>query len=318
MKQPSLSCRQARQIDMADYLAQLGYHPQKIHGADHWYLSPFRQEKTPSFKVNRRLNMWYDHGEGRGGDLIDFGTLYHKCAVRELLDRLSQYRSGNSLSFPPPSFPGTSPPPRPSFAGEKKDSPESKIVILDTRPLANHALVGYLEKRGIQMDVAQRSCREVDFLLYGKQQTVIGFPNRSGGYELRGEYFKGGSAPKDVSFFDNCTEQVIVFEGFFNYLSFQTINRNLNATLTNSLVLNSLSFLEKCRPLMEKHSQVFLALDRDNAGITQTKQALQWDRDKYIDRSDFYQGRKDLNEWLIHKIQQQPGLDQRPRIGRSL
>ena len=58
---------------MVDYLEKLGYMPQKIRGNDYWYLSPFRQEKEPSFKVNRKLNAWYDHGTGRGGNIVDFG-----------------------------------------------------------------------------------------------------------------------------------------------------------------------------------------------------------------------------------------------------
>ncbi len=54
---------------------------------------------------------------------------------------------------------------------------------------------------------------------------------------------------------------------------------------------------------MEQYSCcVHLVLDRDTARQEQyLAQALQWDPDKYIDRSDFYQGRKDLNDWLIHR-----------------
>jgi hypothetical protein len=51
---------------------------------------------------------------------------------------------------------------------------------------------------------------------------------------------------------------------------------------------------------MESFKHVHLCLDRDTAGKGCTKQALEWNPDKYIDRSDFYRGRKDLNEWLIH------------------
>jgi hypothetical protein len=189
-----MMCADAKQLDLVDYLDSLGHQPAKVRNQDYWYLSPFREEKTPSFKVNRPLNVWYDHGTDKGGDLIDFGTQYHKCTVRELLDRLSEYRPGSTLSFQQPSLS------RPLGAGEKKDSPDSKIVIVDTRPLADRVLVDYMQKRGIPLDIAQRSCREVDFRLYGKQQTVIGFANRSGGYELRSEQFKGSSAPKDISF----------------------------------------------------------------------------------------------------------------------
>jgi len=310
-----LSCADAKQFDLVDYLASLGHQPQKVRNHDHWYLSPLREEKTPSFKVDRRLNVWYDHGTGKGGDLIDFGTLYYRCTVSELLQRLSEYRPGQSLFFQQPSPVSTSSPSQVFFAGEKKDTPESKIVILDTRPLVDQTLLTYLEKRCIPLNIADRFCREVDFLLYGKKQTVIGFQNKSGGYELRNEHFKGSSAPKDITFLDNRTEGIAVFEGFFSFLSFQTINKNQQAPLTNCLVLNSLSFFEKSRPLMEKYNQVHLILDRDTAGRTNTAQALQWDRDKYIDRSDFYQGRKDLNEWLIHRDYSQRVSQ---RIGRRL
>ena len=34
----------------------------------YWYLSPLRNERTPSFKVNDRINEWYDFGEATGGD----------------------------------------------------------------------------------------------------------------------------------------------------------------------------------------------------------------------------------------------------------
>ena len=84
-----LNCEQAKRLDLMEYLAFLGHQPQKIRNGDFWYLSPLRDEKTASFKVNRHRGIWFDHGIGKGGDLIDFGTLYHNCSVSELLERLS-------------------------------------------------------------------------------------------------------------------------------------------------------------------------------------------------------------------------------------
>ena len=72
-----LSLNEAKEIDMVVYLSRLGYEPLKIRNNDFWYLSPLREEKTPSFKINRHLNRWYDHGLGKGGNLIDFGIEYH-------------------------------------------------------------------------------------------------------------------------------------------------------------------------------------------------------------------------------------------------
>jgi hypothetical protein len=296
MKQ--FTCDDAKQIDILDYLASLNHHPKKVHNQDYWYLSPLRDEKTASFKVNRQKQIWFDHGLGKGGDLIDFGTLYHNCSVSELLDRLSAFQSYPVLSFHPPSLSGSHS--ATHAAGEKKESTDSKIVVLETRPLAAAHLLEYLEKRCIPLEVAGKYCQEVDFLLYSKLQTVIGFENKSGGYELRSENFKGSSSPKDVSVVGRKDEHLAVFEGFFSFLSFATVNKNKQAPLSNCLILNSVSFFEKSRPLMESFKHIHLCLDRDTAGKGYTKQALEWNQEKYIDRSDFYQGKKDLNEWLIH------------------
>jgi DNA primase len=311
----ALTCAEAKKIDLVDYLASLGHHPKQVSPPDYWFLSPIRDEKTASFKVNRQKNVWYDHAVGKGGDLIDFGTLYHNCSVRELRARLSGYQARLVLSFHPPIISRDSSGVNPHVAGEKKETTDSKIVVLDSRPLAANELLNYLQKRCIPLEIASRFCKEVDFLLYGKKLTIIGFQNNAGGYELRSENFKGSSSPKDITFINNRTDDVAVFEGFFNFLSFCTVNKNLTAPLSNCLVLSSLSFFEKSRPLMEEYRQVHLILDRDSAGKNWTKQALQWDGDKYIDRSDFYQNHKDLNDWLIHH---QPSQKQSQKIGRKL
>lgn len=315
MKPTIKTCADAREVDLVDYLALLGHQPQKIRNADHWYLSPLREENTPSFKVNRQLNVWYDHGTGQGGDIIDFGTQYYRCTVNHFLERLADFPAA-SLSFhsqPSPVLPA------PGSAGERKGSGEGKIVIQDLRPLADQSLLNYLDKRNIPVDTASQFCREVDFLLYGKQHTVIGFPNNSGGYELRNENFKGSSSPKDVTLQQGRrSDDLVVFEGFFNFLSFQAINKEKQAPLSNCLILNSLSFFEKSRPLMEEYKTVHLILDRDNAGTNATKKALEWNTgkgDKYTDRSEFYKGHKDLNAWLIY---QQYVKEQSRSIGRHL
>ncbi|WP_018614986.1 CHC2 zinc finger domain-containing protein [Segetibacter koreensis] len=96
MNHPYFSCQELKQIDIVEYLEKLGYHPESIRNNDYWYLSPLREEKEASFKVNRKLNLWYDHGLGKGGSIIDFGMLYYKCSIPEFLQKLSQ-----SFSFLP-------------------------------------------------------------------------------------------------------------------------------------------------------------------------------------------------------------------------
>ena len=308
-----LTCSGAKQIDLVDYLASLGHQPQKVINQDYWYLSPLREEKTPSFKVNRKLNVWYDHATGKGGNLIDFGTQYFKCSVADLLRRLSG-RAVPTFSFHPQQQTSQSHNIQTSPAGEKKENPESKIVIVDSRVLADKSLLDYLQKRNIPQDIASRFCREVDFLLYGKKQTVIGFQNNAGGYELRSQNFKGSSSPKDITFIDTEAKSLAVFEGFFNYLSYRAMNHKAGEPLTNFLVLNSLSFFQKSRNLMEKHEQVNLYLDRDKAGINCIQEALKWNQYLYKDQSHLYSNHKDLNDWLVNK---QTDIKQGQKIGRS-
>lgn len=163
-----MTCAEAKKIDLFDYLSSLGHHPQKVHNSDYWYLSPLHQEKTASFKVNCNKNLWHDFGLGKGGDLIDFGTLYHSCSVSDLLKKLSDFKSQAILSFHPPIVSGNGVVSSSSNAGEKKEGSNSKIVVVDARPLQTEGLLSYLNKRCIPLAIASRYCREVDFLLYGK------------------------------------------------------------------------------------------------------------------------------------------------------
>jgi hypothetical protein len=131
-----------------------------------------------------------------------------------------------------------------------------------------------------------------------KEFRAIGFKNNAGGYELRNEYFKASSSPKYISYMDNNAKNIIVFEGFFDFLSYQTIYKNQEQKIANFLVLNSLSFFERSLLLMEKHTNIKLYLDNDNAGKKYTLVALKRSP-KFQDESKLYKGYKDLNEWVI-------------------
>jgi hypothetical protein len=87
----ALSFSQAKIVPIIDYLSSLGCQPTKIRGYDYWYHSPFSLEKDPSFKVNTKLNVWYDHGIGEGGTIIDLGVKLHQCTIHEFMIKLFQF-----------------------------------------------------------------------------------------------------------------------------------------------------------------------------------------------------------------------------------
>ncbi|MES2331290.1 MAG: toprim domain-containing protein [Bacteroidota bacterium] len=299
----TITCAAAKKIDMVQYLSDLGFEPAKIQGNDYWYLSPLRSEHSASFKVNRKFNVWYDHGIQKGGNLVDFGILFHQCNVEELLIRISQQ---NSLSFHPP-FPAVLPPS--PVADEKQ-----KIIVLEARPAIQlMSLQNYVLSRKIPLAIANRFCSEVDFGLNGKKITAIGFKNSSGGYELRNAFFKGSCSPKDVTLMGKSTARdILVFEGFMDFLSYQTMQSKkmplLSKQQADFLILNSIGFLEKMKERLTVYNSVHLYLDRDASGLNATKHLLGIS-EKYKDESQSYKMYKDLNEYLVqeypHKQQQQ-------------
>lgn len=284
VKRQRLSLSEVKQLDMVDYLSALGYEPAKVHNDDYWYLSPLREEITASFKINRRLNQWYDHGIGKGGNLVDFAILYYDCSVGELLQLLK------------PEFYFHQPP----FQSSVNSLPsKSRITILESHELNSYPLLKYLNQRRIPVEIAARYCRELRYEMNSKTYYGIGFGNDSGGWEIRNPYFKSSSSPKDISSFNNHADEVCVFEGFMDFLSFKTLHKNLPENSQDFVVLNSLSFFERARPVMEGYRSIRLYLDRDAAGINCMHRALSLSI-KYQDESRLYKNHKDLNDWMVN------------------
>ena len=283
-KQP-ISCAEARQIDLVSYLSSLGHEPARIRNFNYWYLSPLREEKTPSFKVCRRLNLWYDHGLGKGGNLIDFAILYNDCTVGEFLQTIR-----TDFSFHQPI---------PLDVKQPKKDKKTCITLIRERPLTSFFLIRYLYQRRIPIQIAKQFCHEVVYEINERKYGAIGFKNNAGGYELRNAFFKGSSTPKDVTTFEIGAKEVSIFEGFFDFLSYKTIDQNGQLPKSNFLILNSLSFFEKARPFMEQHDCIHLYLDRDKSGQNYTHYAMSLNR-KYKDNSGRYANYKDFNAWIMY------------------
>jgi DNA primase len=294
-EQQRLSIAKAKAMDMVDYLSRLGYKPAKVRNNDYWYVSPLRDEKTPSFKVNRKLNRWYDHGLGKGGNLIDFAILHQNCTIGEFLQKLN-----GDFSFH-----------QPIFHQPNELKTEKKLNVLQEFSISSFALLRYLEQRRIPINVADQFCREIRYELNDKIYYGIGFKNDSGGYEIRNPYFKTSSSPKDITTIKNKAKEAVVFEGFFDFLSFIAIHKNQPATESNFVILNSVSFFEKARPFMEQHEIIRLYLDRDTTGQNYSHYALSLSN-KYKDESKLYEHHKDFNDWMMNiGKSQKKNLDQK-------
>ncbi|MCK7557964.1 CHC2 zinc finger domain-containing protein [Chitinophaga sedimenti] len=276
-------------IDLVEYLDYLGHRPAKIRANNYWYHSPLRMERTPSFKVDRLKQLWFDFGMGKGGTVIDFAMLYFECDLAAVAEKLeSSAKVQNYASVP---------------LAERTivDSDEGKVTILREETLSAPALLAYLKTRGIPMNIARKHCSEVHYQVNKREYFAIGFKNRSGGYELRNPYFKISSSPKDITFIDNGSDQLAMFEGCFDFLSYLALEPKYQQSASNFLVLNSVSLIEKARPFFERHHEINLYLDRDSTGRKLTELLMETDG-KFKDRSALYARFKDLNEWLAPPV----------------
>ncbi|MCI6051075.1 MAG: toprim domain-containing protein [Phocaeicola plebeius] len=289
-----MTIQDAKQIKLADYLQSLGYTPIKQQGKSLWYKSPLRNETDASFKVNTELNQWYDFGIGKGGNIIALAAeLYHSENVAYLLERIAE----RTPYIRPASF---------SFGEQKAHN--SSFQGVQVGELSSPALIDYLRGRGINIELAKRECKELRFENKGKPYFAIGFPNITGGYELRNRYFKGCLAPKDITHIRHDGEQRAVcylFEGFMDYLSFLTIRVNNNPEKPRTdeqdyIVLNSVTNLSKAEQLLRPYSRIGCFLDNDQAGQRAYENLRELFGDRLRDMCKHYAGHKDLNDYLCH------------------
>ncbi|MCH5598016.1 CHC2 zinc finger domain-containing protein [Niabella ginsengisoli] len=219
-----MTIKEAKEIDMVSYLSAAGIEPAKIKGENYWYHSPLRKERTPSFKVNRRLNKWFDFGEGRGGGLIEFMQEVNNIKIPEILQKL------NELNLPTTQL-------------NQLPSRSTGIEIVSTKLISSPALIRYYQSRRISTEIANQFLCEVDYRNNNKSYYALGFKNDAGGYELRSTYFKGSSHPKVPTLIKNQAATLAVFEGVFDLLSYCTICQHQPVAPRDFLVLNSVSFL---------------------------------------------------------------------------
>lgn len=291
MKKQKLQCETARDISITGFLKKSGFSPVKENQNSAWYLSPIRQENEASFKVSKVLNRWYDHGIGKGGNIIDLVIeMNNNCSVQEALT--IHDRTVPSFSFQQQN----------TFAVLK---PETEIRIGKILPIRHPALIHYLERRKIKAEVAARYSREVHYSMGEKRYFVIGVENVSGGWELRNLYYKNAAAPKDYSCFSTEKEMLSVTEGMFDFFSLLMLYPGLPHK-SNFLILNSVSFINRIQKVARTYSKVGLYLDNDPVGRKATKQ-LMADLSNSVDMSSLCEDTKDLNQLLTTPIQRQRG-----------
>lgn len=280
-----------------DFLGRLGHHPVRQSGAEHFFLSMLREERTASLTVNDGLGVWFDHGGPngsgiRGGNLVDLAISYwHPVSYVEALGKIVQTMGGE---IPDPVARDTRP---------RRPVRLPNYKIESVKPLGNnYAITSYLQNRGI-WGMADGHLSELYYFVLDDKGTrkdffAAGWPNENEGWEVRNKYFQGCLGHKGLSFIEGNPDELVVFEGYMDYLSWKFENEEAAPSV---LVLNSLSLLPAGINRARKFEYIETYFDLDRAGIKAScdfRAALPMAKDC----SKVYQGFKDYNEKLVSEL----------------
>ena len=289
-----------QQISIVDVLNRLGYEPIRKSGKELLYLSMLRDsDSKPSFCVNNELNAWFDHGMGKGGNVVDFGLLYWKnLGFSEVLAELVKITNADSSAL------------QKSENNSKAVSRPKKPVkiphyhVQELKPIGSNPFISeYLKRRGL-WQVAGNKLQEVYYYVLDnkkrrKEFFAAGWQNENGGWEVRNKYFKGCLGKKGMTVVPGSNYKVSVFEGYMNYLSWLYENKDASDTI---LVLNSVAFLQAGIARCKEFAQINLFFDHDPSGEDATKKFIQAILDA-SDCSSIYEGYNDYNDKLQAELQ---------------
>lgn len=290
-------------LSIVDFLGRLGYFPVKKSGREFFYHSMLREtgKKTPSFTVWNEGGKWMDHGGANhtgihGGGIVQLAMAYWpNHSYFEILQKI-QYTFDHFEKVEIPV----------SESSNVADRETDNILEFShSQQLGrNYVLSRYLKERGVD-SVANGLLWEVYYSnkLYSDPKKLfyaIGWKNEKDNWEISSpKGFKASIGNKDISIIPGKVDHLVVFEGFFDFLSWLTLTKKVN--LPTVMVLNSVSLVKRAIEIMREFNKIDLYLDNDDAG----KQCTSTIKEFFPyanDRATLYSGYKDYNEMLMDSL----------------
>jgi len=280
----------AKKIHLKDLLFSLGYEPRQITkgGTELYYISPFRPGETKgSFAISLPKNMYFDHGEGEGGNIIKFCERYWNTDVSGALKELDRL---NLISLPAGRLSNA----------RNTSSVSDEVKIIQSHEIRHPALLRYLEERRAGEAYKQFNLQEYHYEVGEKQYFGIGLKNKNGGVAVRSPISKINLGKQGFSYFKLVDSSILsVVEGMFDAVSL--VQLKTPDVYGDIVVLNSLSAINDLMSFVEdSHYQlVQLFLDNDEAGDNATDKLKLENEFRYIDMRLEYKKFKDLNEFHL-------------------
>lgn len=275
-----MNCEEIKQkIGIRTVMESFNLFPVKENQKTGFYLAFDRDEKIPSLLVDFIKNTAFDFGTGKNYDVISIVQQMKKCSVSEALEYLGNFDSSIYIN-----------------KSNIEISQNKSYEIINISEVRHPALIQYLESRKVLEQ--KQLVKEIRYKMNDKRYFGIGFSNNSDGWEIRNLYSKICLGKKDITLIqseNNPNNEIAIFEGFFDYLTYRNLEKTNNLT-SDFLVLNSTAMLFKAEEILKEYYKIYLFLDNDaNGTIVKTK--IQSQYDNVEDYSLLYRDFKDLNEW---------------------
>lgn len=255
---------------------------------DHYrymYFSPFRDEKTPSMKIDLDKGLWHDKGFDVGGTAIDLVMRLQKdwCGGSFTASKIDFMAACDFISSLSPDLASY----RDLSSDYSNHSASKGTFVLDAayKEITAVNLISYAKSRRIPYRLISKYCLEIEYHFsdgpQGKRYHALAFPNNRGGYVIRSRFRNHSGEWSQIKI---CTSSAIttlspegtftqspthsttlVFEGFFNFLSWLQWSNRLTPGC-DVVILNSVSNIKKASEWITRHSNIGICLDADEAG----------------------------------------------------
>ena len=284
-----------KQINIREYLNDMGIHPTKEYSYYGLYHCPYREDRNASFKIDFQKNIWHDFGTGDGGSIIDLVMKMNNCSFNKAVRQLDNntVKRTNDCMYQHPNV-GT------SQCYDTDDFSFHKNEITSIQIITHPKLIEWVKERKIDLSLANQYCREVHYRNQSGNHFSIGFRNDNGGYELSSPPdFKGCISPKDITTTHGNSDTCLVFEGFWDFLSYLSIQK-VEKSKHDIAVLNSVANVKKALYFLKTHKEIYAYLDNDEGGRNANK-LIQSVHPTVNNRSFQFAEYKDLNDYLCGK-----------------
>ena len=306
-----------KSVSICHWMEANGYGAGIKKGRNVFYNSPLRFEKTPSFVVNTKVNLWHDFGDtGKGGNLINLveqlnpGWTPHQvlsCLEKQIKELNLEFNEDFNARLQEEES-------KRQWVEEKRAErravADQETVVDEIIPLSHPRLRDYVIQRRVDFTIAQKYCKEVHYTIRGKCYYAIAFMNEANGMEARNKFNKRCIGKKSISVIypmGNPQRHCCVFEGFFDmlaYLTLDAIGPISGITIGCSCdfyVLNGVGEIRLLLPYLKEYDTIHCFLDNDNAGRVATGAIMKAYPKVTVNESYRYMEYNDVNDFLIGK-----------------